>query len=146
MKLWYKKTLVFVVAGLAYGTGLFFSAPEKFGFCNDTQSVSYICRVPGAVNIGWPLTSLGQALAVVAIIMLFANERSWRTWFRFSVWFVPLIALIVIFVFPLPFAPGYALPRDGAVNAFGHLYEIVTFFIVVISWLHIWHQRRLGKV
>ena len=143
MKLTYKKISIFVIAGVAYLVGVFFSNPGAFGFCTKAKdTASYICGISSAINIGWSFIYIGQSLAIAAIILVFANARAWHAWVRFSIWFVPISALVIISVFPVPFVPGFELSRANATYFFGNLYAIVTALIVVISWIRIWFKRR----
>ncbi|VAW32394.1 hypothetical protein MNBD_CPR01-608 [hydrothermal vent metagenome] len=143
MKLTYKKISIFVIAGVAYLAGIFFSNPVAFGFCTKAKDATlYMCGVSGAINIGWSFIDIGQSLAIVAVILVFANARAWHMWVRFSIWFVPISALVIISVFPIPFVPGFELSRANATYLFGNIYAIITAFIVAVSWIRIWFKRR----
>lgn len=135
MTLKYKKILVFVLAGITYGAGFFFSNPARFGFCSGSESGSYICRVPGAVNIGWPLIALGQMLAIIAVILLLANAETFRKWLKVSAFYIPVAVLLVYWIYPLRFPPGPVVPASQGVYPFGWLYVIITAGIVLVSWV-----------
>ncbi len=134
MNLRYKKALVFVLAGVVYCAGFFFSNPERFGFCSGLQSGSYICRVPGAVNIGWPLIALGQMLAIVAVALLFANAATFRKWLKFSAFYIPIVAILDYLIYPLSFAPAplsQPATYSQGVYPFGWLYVLITLGIII---------------
>ncbi len=142
MNLWYKKGLLFVAAGIAYLLGQYFrgfwmeTLPIR-SFCHSYLENGHLyCNSPFIDTLGWPLITLGEMLALVGLVVLFANARGFRSWLRFSYVYVPLIALIVIFVFPLPLAPlAPPAPRWGAVRAFGVLYALITAGIVLYARL-----------
>ena len=134
MNLRYKKIIVFVLAAIVYAAGFFFSNPEKFGFCSGLQANSYICRVPGAVNIGWPLIALGQMLAIIAVILLFSDMATFRRWLKFSAFYVPATLILDYLIYPISFAPApLSHPASYAqgVYPFGWLYVLVTLGIVL---------------
>ena len=141
MNLWYKKGLVFVIACAAYLFGQYFRgewiSPTWPFACQLIHSgaMSY-CSAPYIDTLGWPLIMLGKVLALVGLVLLFANRRGFHSWLRFSYVYVPLIAVIVVFVFPLPLAPlAPPAPRWGAVRAFGVLYALITAGIVLYARL-----------
>ncbi len=144
MSLRTKKILVFVGVVVTYGTGLFFSDPRPFGFCSGSQAASRLCGISSMTNIGWSFTAVGETLTIVGMIILFANARSWKTWAHFSYWSVPLAALIVIFVFPVPMPLGLELSRVGAIRILGTLYALISAGIVIASYLGAWMRRRKG--
>jgi|SRR3989344_9517677 len=129
-----KKILVFVLAGVSYGAGLFFSNPAGFGLCSGLQTGSYICRVPGAVNIGWPIIALGQMLAIVAVVLLLANADTFRRWLKFSVLYIPIAVLLALWIYPFRIPPGSVVPISQGVYPFGWLFVIISLGIVLVSW------------
>ena len=135
MTLTYKKILVFVLAGITYCAGFFFSNPARFGFCSGLESGSYICRFPGAVNIGWPLIDLGQMLAIIAIILLLANAETFHKWLKVSAFYIPTAVLLAYWIYPLRFPPGPGVPVSQAVYPFGWLFVLITASIVLVSWM-----------
>ena len=135
MNLWYKKSLVLLLGGLVYGAGYFFSNPAQFGFCSGQQSVSYICRVPGITGIGWPLIALGQILAIVWFILLFANAETLRRWLKVSALYIPVAVILSFMIYPIRFFPGAELlPVSYGVYPFGSLYILITLSIVLWGW------------
>ena len=145
MNLRYKKILVFVLAAVLYCAGFFFSDPSKFGFCSGLQADSYMCRIPGAINIGWPLIDLGQMLALIAVILLAANARTFRKWLKFTVFYIPIAVVLDYLIYPLSFAPGpifQPASYSQGVYPFGWLYVIITFGIVL--W-HLLAARRSAE-
>lgn len=142
MNLWYKKGLLFLTAGIAYLLGQYFRGVWFLGsglpsVCGHAFSSGVqFCNSQYIDTLGWPLITLGEMLALVGLVVLFANARGFRSWLQFSYVYVPLIALIVIFVFPLPLAPlAPPAPRWGAVRAFGVLYALITAGIVLYARL-----------
>ena len=148
MKLTYKKVSLFAIAGVAYLVGQYFRGVWFLGsaipnVCGHAEAGGIpFCNSPFIDTLGWPLIILGQSLAIAAIILVFANARAWHAWVRFSIWFVPISALVIISVFPVPFVPGFELSRANATYLFGNLYAIITALIVGISWIRIWFKRR----
>lgn len=83
-------------------------------------------------TLGWPLIAAGKVLAIAGIIVFFANESGFRAWWRFSRWYIPVIAVIIIFFFPLPIFPVVAATRrDTAVVFFGAIYILITLGITI---------------
>ena len=131
MNLWYKKSLIFILAGISYCAGFFFSNPARFGFCSGTQSSSYICRVLGAINIGWSLIALGQVLAVLAITLLFANAATFHKWLKFSVFYIPIATALTFWMYPTYTPLGALVPLSQGVYLFGNLFALITLGIVL---------------
>jgi hypothetical protein len=148
MNLWYKKISVFAVAGVVYLVGQYYRGVWFLGsnipnVCGHAEAGGVpFCNSPYLETLGWPLILLGQILAIVALIMLFTNAAIFRRWLKFSAWFVPIAALIVIFVFPVPMPLGAELSREGAVRLFGGLYVIITAAIILFSWFKVWLKNR----
>ncbi|MDP2652000.1 MAG: hypothetical protein Q8O94_02600 [bacterium] len=135
MNLWYKKALVFVLAGISYCAGFFFSDPTKFGFCSGLQSGSYICRVPGAINIGWPLIDLGQMLVIIAIILLFASASAFHAWLKFSAFYIPITVILVLLIYPIRFSSlSPELTYSQGVYPFGWLYVIISILLIIYKY------------
>jgi len=151
MNLWYKKSIVFVLAGISYLVGQYFRGVWwpmiTWPFpCQEIHSGSIIyCNSPYLDTFGWPLITLGSMLAIVAVILLIANERAWHTFLRFSYWYVPSIAIIVIFVFPISMPLGTFLSRERAIYNFVELYAIITFIIVGWNFLTAKERERKDK-
>ena len=145
MNLWYKKASLFIVSGVVYIVGQYFRGfwwpylTWPFPCHIITFGTSTYCDPLYLETLGWPLITLGQMLAIVALILLFADAISFRKWLKFSYWFVPIAALIVILVFPIPMPLGTALSRERAVYNFGELYAIITFGILL------WHSFSVRK-
>ena len=139
MSLRFKKALVFVVAGLAYLAGQYFRGVWFLGsvvpnVCGYAMSDGVrFCNSPYLNTLGWPLIMLGQMLALVALVLLFADARSFRRWLRFSRVYVPIAAVIIVLVFPVPMPLGLELPRVGAIRFFGVLYALVAAGIILWS-------------
>ena len=150
MSLRIKNVSVFVVAGIVYLIGQYFrgvwflgsTIPNVCGHATDGAGT--FCNSPYIEILGWPLIIVGEILTIVGMIMLFANARSWKTWIHFSYWFVPLAALIAIFVFPIPMPLGLELSRVGAIRILGTLYAILSAGIVIVSYLGAWMRKEKG--
>ncbi len=136
MKNFAKKSSLFVVAGIVYLAGAFFSNPSTLGFCVTRPYVNNFCLADTAINIGWPLIATGEIFAIIAIILLFANERGIHTWWRMSRWFVPIATLIIIFFAPFPLLPVVApISRAHITWFFGFLYILITLWIVIWDYV-----------
>ena len=134
------KISVFGFAGVLYLVGRFLGEPQIFGFCKMRPYQSDLCLADTAVNIGWPLIAAGEIFAIVGIILLLANERGVRAWWRVSRWFVPtatLLAIVLPITFSLP-VTGY-ISRESVVWLLGYLYILLTLAIVLWSW---WKGRN----
>ncbi len=139
MSLRFKKTLVFVIAGLAYLAGQYFRGVWFLStgiqsFCQPyLENGKTYCNSPYLNTLGWPLIMLGQMLALLALVLLFADARSFRRWLRFSRVYVPIAAVIIVLVFPVPMPLGLELSRVGAIRFFGVLYAAVAAGIILWS-------------
>lgn len=142
MNLWHKKSLVFIFAGMSYCVGFFFSNPARFGFCFGAQSSSYICRVPGAINIGWSFLVLAQVIAITAAILLFVNAATFRKWLKFSAFYIPVATALTLWMYPAHTFLGGVAPVSQGVHLFGNLYIIITLGIVLWDFLA---SRRAGR-
>ncbi len=148
MNLWYKKGLIFVVAGISYLVGQYFRGVWFLGstipnVCGHAESGGVpFCNSPYLDTLGWPLIILGQVLAVVALIMLFANATIFRTWLKFSLYYIPIAALLTFWMYPTTTPLGGVVPVSQGVIVFGWLYAILTFLIVLIQFIR--HYRRSG--
>ena len=73
-------------------------------------------------------------MAIVGVIILFANEKGFRKWLQFSYWYVPLAVLFAIFIVPtsllglLEAGPGNRLISVWFVGA---IYILATLGIVI---------------
>ena len=147
MNLRYKKILVFVLAGIVYLTGQYFRGvwfnPAWPLTCQEIHSGSIVyCNSPYLDTLGWPLIDLGQMLALIAVILLAANARTFRKWLKFTVFYIPIAVVLDYLIYPLSFAPGpifQPASYSQGVYPFGWLYVIITFGIVL--W-HLLAARR----
>ncbi len=139
MKLWIKKLLIFVIAGFVYTFGQYFRGVWflNSGLPNTCGHAIFngipFCDSPYLDTLGWPLITLGEVLAVVAVIMLFANERGLRKWFRFSLVYLPLAAVLSIYLSSLRLPLGPTIQLWGPVRFFGIIYALVTAGIVLYA-------------
>ncbi|OGG48490.1 hypothetical protein A3G63_01495 [Candidatus Kaiserbacteria bacterium RIFCSPLOWO2_12_FULL_52_8] len=153
MMLWYKKITVFIAAGVVYLIGQYFRGmwfvDTNFpNICRSyIQSGKTYCNSPYLDTLGWPLIDLGQMLGVVAIILLAANAETFRKWVKFSLYYIPIVVLLDILIYPsinigLGFLSGYQ-PTNYflGVYPFGKLYVILTLGIVVWG-LFTSHRKR----
>lgn len=134
MKKYLNIAFVFILAGVFYMTGQFFSDPTQFGYCVGDQNIGELCTAQHAVRVGWPLIEVGEIFFVVAIILLFATTTAWRKWSKFSLWFVPLSALFLIYGTPINLALGQIETVD-VTRWLGYIYIFITLLIVVPEWI-----------
>lgn len=145
MKLWHKKSLVFVSAGLVYLAGQYFRGAwfENFiiNTCRESiDAFGTFCNSSYSANLGWPLITLGKMLAVVWLILLLADERTFKKWARFSLWYIPAALVLSYLIYPIRFFPGApVLPVTYGVYPFGYLYIAATLGIVL------WGRWRARK-
>ncbi len=139
MNLWYKKISVFVTAGLVYLTGQYFRGvwfvnTNLQGFCRSyLENGKIYCNSPYLDTLGWPLIDLGQMLAIVAVILLFANAATFRKWLKFSLFYIPIAVGLVYLIYPINIGLGFLsqpTPRSQGVYPFGELFVIITLGIV----------------
>lgn len=141
MNLWYKKMFVFVSAGAVYLVGQYFRgewiSPTWPFQCHLIHSGAIVyCYAPYLDTLGWPLIMLGEMIALTGLALLFANRRGIRSWQQFSYFYVPIAALLTVWLFPLQIAPiAPPAPIWGAVRFFGVLYTLVTAGIVLYTRL-----------
>jgi len=140
MKLALKKVLVFLVSGTVYFIGQYlrgywFPLVTWPLHCYLIHSgVETYCN-PQYLNIGFALITLGQWLALVALILLFSNESGFRRWLKFSYFYVPILLIIVFVIFPIPLPVDTRISSESAARVFTILYAIITAGIVAYSWL-----------
>ncbi|HEC93813.1 MAG TPA: hypothetical protein ENI56_00330 [Candidatus Kaiserbacteria bacterium] len=137
MTLWYKKSVIFILAGISYIVGqylrgVWFNPSWPFP-CQEIHSGSVIyCNAPYLAQ-GFALITLGETLAIVALILLFANARAFHKWLKFSYWYVSLSALFVIYMTPLPLVPlASPLSSERAIYDLGVVWQYITAGIVIV--------------
>ena len=138
MNLWYKKSFVFVVAGITHLVGQYFRGVWFLGgvipnVCGHAEFGGVpFCNSPYLDTLGWPLIDLGQMLAVVALILLFANAATFRKWLKFSLFYIPVVIILDLLIYPIRFSPlSPELTYSQGVYPFGNLFVIVTLGIVL---------------
>ena len=144
MKNLYKKGSVFVVAVVLYLVGQYFRGVWFLGssisVCrNSVDQWGTFCNSPYIDTFGYPLITAGEFLAVIAVVLLFANERALRRWFKFSLFYIPIVSVLVLLIFPIPFSWGLGLDVSGVltinydvgVHLAGWLYLFATLYIVI---------------
>ncbi len=137
MKLWYKKSIVFVLAGISYLIGQYFRGVWFLGstipnVCGHAEASGVpFCNSQYLDTLGWPLIVLGQTLAIIGIILLFANAQAFHKWLRFSYWYVPLATLLTFAMYPTTTPLGGVVPITQGVYLFGRIYIIITASIVM---------------
>lgn len=140
MKPWMKNAYVFLVAGAAYLAGQYFRGvwflkyPILSVCRNSVDSAGVFCNSPYVTTLGFPLIVLGRFLAAIGIVLLLADRHSWRVWFRFSLFYVPIATALVLWIYPTKTA-GFSLIGStgydfGVANA-GWLYLFATIGIVI---------------
>ncbi len=138
MKLWYKKSSLFILAGISYLVGQyfrgewwpFFTWPFK---CNMiTSGTAMYCDPKYMDTLGFPLIVLGQTLAIVALILLLANESAFRKWLHFSYWYVPVATILSFMMYPAHTPLGGEVSISQGVYLFGRPYVLITAGIVIL--------------
>jgi hypothetical protein len=143
MKIWMKKIFFLAASGVVYLVGEYLRGvwfenlpinPCQYSI--DQQGI--FCNSP-YVDIGFAFMAAGQVFAIIGIILLFANEKGFRAWWRFSRWYVPIVAFIVIFLSPIVLFHSLMLSssisRERVVYDFGAIYILVTLFIIIWKWV-----------
>ncbi|MHB8860627.1 MAG: hypothetical protein ACYC48_02735 [Minisyncoccota bacterium] len=150
MNLWYKKSSIFVIAGVVYLVGQYFRGVWFLGsmipnVCGDARFGGVVfCNSPYLDTLGWPLIDLGQMLAVVALILLFANAATFRKWLKFSLFYIPIVVVLDLLIYPIRFfSLSPELTYSQGVYPFGDLFIIITLGIVL--W-NLFTDRRKGSV
>ena len=139
MTLWYKRLLVLVAGGVVYLAGQYFRgvwiSPSWPLPCNEIHSGSTVyCNALYLDTLGWPLIALGQMLAAIWFILLLADEKTLRTWCKFSDFYIPIAVLLSFAIYPIRFFPNAELlPVSYGVYPFGSLYILLTLIIVLWS-------------
>ena len=148
MNLWYKKISVFVVAGVVYLAGQYFRGvwfnPSWPSPCQEIHSGSVVyCNAPYLDTLGFPLIFLGQMLAIIAVILLFANADTFRKWLKFSLFYIPIVILLDLWIYPLRFPPGPVASYEQGVYPFGWLYVLITVGIVLWNFFATRRTRQI---
>ncbi len=145
MKISIKKLGIFIVAGIIYIVGQYFRGVWFLStfipnVCrNSVDDSGVFCNSPYVETLGIPLITAGEILAVVGIILLFANERAWRAWAKFSLVYIPVATVLTLWIFPFKLPPGVEVSLSRGVYDFGVLYAIITLCIVIFGW---WKERK----
>ncbi len=148
MKLWYKKSIVFILAGISYAIGQYLRG-EWFqhifiSTCRySTDSWGVFCNSPYLAQ-GFALITLGETLAIVGLILIFANTHTFHKWLRFSYWYVPLATLLTFAMYPTTTPLGGVVPITQGVRLFGEPYIVITAYIVVIHIIS-FTKRKLNE-
>ncbi|MDE2079300.1 MAG: DUF202 domain-containing protein [Patescibacteria group bacterium] len=139
-----KKISVFIVAGIVYLIGQYFRGVWFLGSfipntCGHAEAGGIpFCNSPYLDTFGWPLIIIGEFLAAIGVILLFANERGFRAWLKFSLFYVPIAAALVLWIYPIhTFLGGVATYSVGVTNA-GWLYVIIT--VIIVLWTRFSHH------
>ncbi len=145
MTLWYKKSVIFILAGISYIVGqylrgVWFNPSWPFP-CQEIHSGSVIyCNAPYLAQ-GFALITLGETLAIVALILLFANARAFHKWLKFSYWYVPLATLLTFWMYPTTTLLGGVVPITQGVRLFGEPYIVITAYVVITDIISLVKQR-----
>lgn len=137
MNLWYKKISLFVIAGVVYLVGQYFRGVwfQHF-FINpcrySTDNWGVFCNSPYVETFGFPLIALGQMLAIIAVILLFANASAFRSWLKFSAFYIPIAVILDFLIYPIRFSSlSPELTYSQGVYPFGWLFVIISLFIII---------------
>ena len=138
MKLWYKKSSLFILAGISYLVGQYFRGVWFLGssipnVCGHAEAGGIpFCNSPYSDTFGTPLIVLGQTLAIVALILLLANESAFRKWLHFSYWYVPVATILSFMMYPVHTPLGGEVSISQGVYLFGRPYVLITGGIVIL--------------
>jgi hypothetical protein len=138
---WRWKLLVLIFSGFVYLIGQFYIGNWLMG-----TSADFICH-PYSENgrlychslyldFGLNLVAVGEMFAVVGLLILFANRLGLKWWAWFSLVFVPIAAIVIIWFAPTPPAivAGNESPdRVNLIWFFGYIYMVVTFLLVALA-------------
>lgn len=146
MNTWIKKFVPFIAAGIVYLAGQYFRGPWfkdfSFSICHKGIDAQGVFCDSLYINLGLALIAAAEVLAIVSIILLFANQAGFRRWFKFSLWYIPVAAVLVIWFTPTSLI---ALPGPGTPDytnftwILGYLYILITVVITLWSW---WRTGR----
>ena len=135
MNLWYKKASVFVVAGIVYLIGQYFRGAwfvdTNFqSFCHPyLENGKMYCNSPYIETLGWPLIDFGQMFVIVAVILLLMDAETFRKWFKFSIFYIPIAIILTLWMYPTQTLLGAVVPISQGVHFFGDPYIWITFGI-----------------
>jgi hypothetical protein len=139
---------VFLTAALAYLIGQYFRGywlpHTTWPFaCHLIRSgVSTYCDPIFIDILGYPLIVTGEFLAVVAVVLLFANEHAWMRWRKFSLYFIPIAFVLVLWIYPITTPMGGIAPYAVGVRNAGWLYLLATLYIVLREALRTFLEKR----
>ncbi len=89
----YKKTTLRIIIGAFIGIiiGVLLANLRDMGLCG-----SSFCRKILENSIAAPLMFFSLSILPVAIILYFLREATFRSWLRFTKWYLPLAALAIL--------------------------------------------------
>ena len=133
MNIWMKKIYLLITTGVIYLIGQYLAGSWiTASFCQQYfENGKFYCNSP-YLDMGLIFITVGEVLAVTAVLLFFANERGFYTWWRMSRWYLPISIVSIFF-----FAQTLYLPLSGLVAPesliwlFGSVYILVTFIIVL---------------
>ncbi|HEX8947030.1 MAG TPA: hypothetical protein VF829_02345 [Candidatus Paceibacterota bacterium] len=139
MKIWKQKVSFLVTAGFVYLLGEYlrgqwFLNTKLDRLCHPYwENGSLYCHSPYQ-GLGFVFIAAGEVLAIAGVILLLANEKGVRAWWRMSRWFLPVAALITIFL-PVSSPLGIFLGRSPNYTAtiwlLGFIYILTTLVLVI---------------
>lgn len=149
MRTWTKKASIFIAAALAYLVGQYFRGVWLAGaairpFCRSyLENGRIYCNSPYYDTWGLPLIVLGKFLGAIGLVLLFANERGWRAWLKFSAFYIPIATALILWIYPYRFSlfmlGDQTVEYASGVSRAGWLYLFATIGIVI------WTRIRSGK-
>lgn len=131
-----KRLGVLIVAGIVYLVGQYFRGVWFLGsafpnVCGNASADGVpFCNSLYLDTFGWPLITAGQFLAVIGIVLLFATESTWRKWLKFSLFYVPISAALIFWIYPINLF-GLITQYEAGVDRAGWLYLIITVIMVL---------------
>ena len=155
MNTWIQKLSILVSAGIVYLVGQYLRGTWFENF--PVNSCRYVTDAQGTycyspyLDTGLALIAAGEILAIVGVILLFANATGLRRWLWLSLFYVPLAVIIAIWFVPtapsLGFMNGGGISGGDRVNTvwnLGYLYILITLGIVL--WGRLRARRSSSQV
>ena len=135
MKFWIQKLLVLFFAGVIYSIGEFLRGDwfvnTKLGFlCNPYMENGRVYCHSLYLDTGLVLIAAGEILALVGLMLLFANREGLRKWWWTSLVYVPLSALIVANTHQTGGWISFTPSPEHVTWLLGYGYLLLTFAIV----------------
>lgn len=148
MKLITSRFGFFLVSLLSLVAGVIFMHADDFGLCSVKVSASlgkywycFFSNYGDLTDLGWVLVPMSLSVLMVSFLLLFMRNSVFSSWFKFALFSLPLIALLI---YTTPensnsWMPLYFIGRGTVTEWTACLFVIVSLVIIV------WKQFNLGK-